>query len=149
MLSESRWSVRLSSAPHRACRAGFSLVELIVVIVIIGMLAGVVAVRTRSYLVKSKQNAAKLEVAKISEAIDAYYAAYSRYPTNEEGLAILTQPSDEFVDGLLSKVPLDPWGNDYVYNVPGEAGAYEVFALGEDGREGGDGANKDIRSDER
>ena len=129
-------------------RPAFSLVELIVVIVIIGMLAGIVAVKTRSYLVKSRQNAARVEIAKIIEAIDSFYAVTQRYPSNDEGLAVLAEPSEDFVDGLLSKVPQDPWGNEYVYNVPGEDGPYEVFALGADGREGGEGPDKDIRSDE-
>ena len=129
-------------------RHGFSLVELIVVIIIIGMLAGLVAVRTRSYLVKSRQEAARVEIRKIVDAIQAYEGYMTRYPTNDEGIAVLAEPNEEFVDGLLTKVPKDPWGNDYVYNVPGENGPFEVFSLGGDGREGGEGEDKDIRSDE-
>jgi len=149
-------SVELDSARSRnsrrgqnsaSRRSGFSLVELIVVIIIIGMLAGLVAVRTRSYLVKSRQEAARVEIRKIVDAIQAFEGYQTRYPTNEEGLEILATPSDDFVDGLLSKVPTDPWGNPYVYNVPGENGPFEVFSLGADGREGGEGEDKDIRSD--
>jgi len=129
-------------------RAAFTLLELMVVIVIIGLLAGLVTVRTRSYLVLSKQNAAKVEIAKITEALEAYYAVHGRYPANEEGLAALVEKSDSFPDGLLSKVPKDPWKNDYVYNCPGHSSAFEVISYGADGREGGEGENKDIRSDQ-
>jgi general secretion pathway protein G len=127
---------------------GFSLVEVMVVVVIIGILAGLVAVRTRSYLIASKQNAAKVEIAKITQALDTFYAAHDRYPANEEGLQVLTQKSTAFTDGLLNKVPLDPWKHAYQYNCPGRKSAYEVICLGADGREGGEGAERDISSED-
>lgn len=129
-------------------RRGFSLVELIVVMVIIGLLAGLVAIRTRSYLISSKQNAAKSEIATIVRALETFYADQSRYPTNEEGIAILVEPTTSFPDGFLTKVPMDPWKNNYEYVSPGSNGAYEVICLGGDGREGGTGAETDISSDE-
>ena len=129
-------------------RAAFTLLELMVVIVIIGLLAGLVTVRTRSYLVLSKQNAAKVEIAKVVEALEAYYAVHGRYPTNEEGFAVLVERSDSFPDGLLSKIPKDPWKNEYVYNCPGRHSAFEVISYGADGREGGEHENKDIFSDQ-
>lgn len=128
-------------------RAAFTLLELMVVIVIIGLLASLVTVKTRSYLVVSKQNAAKVEVAKIVEALEAYYAVHGRYPTNEEGFTVLVEKSNTFPDGLLSKIPKDPWKNDYVYNCPGRNSAFEVICYGADGREGGENENKDIFSD--
>ena len=127
-------------------RSAFSLVELMVVIVIIGLLAGTATVGVRSYLVRSKQSVAKSEIAKIVQALETYYAEYDRYPTSDEGLEALTTPSDEFTDGLLTQLPSDPWGNAYEYLNPGRDTAFEVISYGADGREGGDGAEKDFSS---
>ncbi len=126
----------------------FTLVELMVVIVIIGLLAGAVALGTRSYLISGKQAVAKLEISRICQALDTYYATYDRYPSNDEGIAILAQPSEKFPSRLLSKVPVDPWGHSYEYVQPGRDSAYEVLSFGADGREGGTGADKDISSTE-
>ena len=132
--------------PHPRRRYGFTLVELMVVIVLIGLLAGVATVATRNYLIAGKQSVAKLEISNICQAIDTYYAAYDRYPTNDEGLAFLTRPSPKFPDGLLTKMPRDPWGHPYAYIQPGRNVAYEVICYGADGREGGEGADRDISS---
>ena len=129
-------------------RRGFTLLEVMVVIVILGLLAGIVAVKTRSYIVLSKQNAARVEIAKIREALEAFYAVYNRYPTNEEGIKALVDPSERFPQGLLNKVPKDPWGHPYLYNSPGKKGAFDVISYGADGREGGEGADADISSDD-
>ena len=131
------------SAPRRA----FSLVELIVVMVILGMLAGLVAVRTRGYLISSKQNAAKAEIANIVKAIETFYADQSRYPTTDEGIEILVQGTDTWPDGFLNKLPRDPWKNPYEYVSPGSTEPYEVICLGADGREGGEGENRDFSSE--
>ena len=125
-------------------RKAFSLMELMVVIVILGLLSGLVVLKTRTYLVSSKQNAARVEIAKICEALEVFYSVHDRYPTNEEGIDILVKPSEEFSDGLLSKLPLDPWKHPYQYNAPGRNGPYEVVCYGADGREGGEGADLDI-----
>jgi general secretion pathway protein G len=119
-----------------------------VVLVILGLMAGIVVFKTRSYLVMSKQNAAKVEIAKICQALETFYAAYDHYPTNEEGLAILASPSEKFTDGILNKVPRDPWGNPYQYNNPGRNGPFDLICYGADGREGGEDANKDITIDD-
>lgn len=129
-------------------RAGFSLVELIVVMVILGMLAGLVAVRTRGYLVSSKQNAAKAEIANIVKAIETFYADQGRYPTTDEGLEILVEGTDSWPDGFLNKLPRDPWKNPYEYISPGSTQPYEVVSLGADGREGGEGENADFTSED-
>ena len=127
-------------------RAGFSLVELMVVIVIIGLLAGVSTISVRTYLIRGKQNVARLEVSKICQAIDTFYSHFDRYPTAEEGIAVLATKSDTFPDGILSKAPIDPWGYPYEYLVPGRSGPYEVISYGADHREGGSGADGDIAS---
>lgn len=129
-------------------RAGFSLVELMVVVVIIGLLAGAVSMSVRSYLIRGKRNVAKLEIAKICEAIDTYYSEFDKFPSNDEGLAALIEQTRTFPDGLLSKVPTDPWGNAYQYNHPGRNRPYEVICYGAGGREGGENAEADISSDD-
>ncbi len=133
-------------SPSRATFA-FSLVELIVVMVIIGLLASLVAIRTRSYLIASKQNAARAEIALIVKALETFYADQGRYPTNEEGIAILAEGTSAFPDGFLTKLPKDPWKNAYEYVSPAENGPYEVISLGGDGREGGEAGDRDISSE--
>ncbi len=128
-------------------RAAFSLVELIVVMVIIGMLAGLVAVRTRSYLIASKQNIAKAEIANMVKALESFYADQGRYPSNDEGLEILVDGTSSFPDGFLPKIAKDPWDRLYEYVSPGRESVYEVMCLGADGKEGGEGADRDISSE--
>lgn len=136
---------RLDSSPRK--RRGFSLVELIVVMVILGMLAGLVAMNTRGTLFKSKQQVAKSEIATIVNALEIYYANEGRYPTANEGLEVLAEDSDSFPGGILKKLPRDPWKNPYEYLVPGNEDPFEVICLGADGREGGDGENSDLSSE--
>jgi general secretion pathway protein G len=132
------------SSPPRAARHGFSLVELMVVIVIIGLLSGVVTISARSYLIRGKQTVAKLEIAKLAQAIDTFYGHFDRYPTNEEGIAVLIEKTDAFPDGLLNKIPLDPWGQAYEYNYPGRSGPYDLVCYGADHEEGGAGGDADL-----
>ena len=108
-------SRRSAYRPQR--RSAFSLVELIVVMVIIGMLAGIVTISTRKYLLSASRNTAKAEIARIVGAIDSFYAEMQRYPSNEEGLAILAEGTDESPGGYLKKIPKDPWKRDYEYNL--------------------------------
>ncbi len=138
--------IREQEPGDRKKRRGFTLLEIMVVVVIIGLLAGLVTVRTRSYLLVSRQNAAKAEISKMVDALEAFYAVQNRYPTNEEGLAALVEKTSKFPDGLLNKVPKDPWSNDYVYNCPGRTSAYEIICYAADGREGGENENADIVS---
>jgi general secretion pathway protein G len=132
---------------HRLAARAFSLVELMVVLIIIGLLAGMVTINARSYLLNARKHTARQEIATIVKALSTYYATYARYPTNEEGLAILTKPSDKIPEPLLDGKLVDPWGHEYQYNCPGSKSAFEVISYGADGREGGDGANADISSD--
>ncbi len=138
------------SSDHRRAgiaAAGFSLVEVMIVIVIIGMLAGLVAVNVRGSLTKARQNAARKDISVIVETLDMFWAEFHRYPTNDEGLTILAQPSDPSAEPLLKDVPLDPWKRPYIYNAPGREGPFEVLCLGADQKEGGTGAAADISSD--
>ncbi|MEM6473865.1 MAG: type II secretion system major pseudopilin GspG [Planctomycetota bacterium] len=128
-------------------RKAFTLVELMVVIVIIGLLSGVVTFSIRGYLIRSKQNVAKMEISKIVQALETFYTTYDRYPSNEEGLAVLSQPNADFPEGILTFLPLDPWGYDYEYISPGRARPFEVTSYGSDHREGGTGAAEDLSSD--
>lgn len=130
----------------RPKRAGFSLVEIMVVIVIIGLLSGVVTVSVRTYLIKGKQTVARMEIAKVAQAIDTFYGHFDRYPTNEEGIGVLAQKTDAFPDGLLNKLPVDPWGYAYEYNYPGRNGPYDLVSYGADHAEGGTGADADLTS---
>jgi general secretion pathway protein G len=131
---------------RRKRRRGFSLVEVMIVIVIMGLLAGVVTVNVRGYLTKAKQNTARNEIATIVKALDTYYGMYSKYPDNNEGIGVLTKASEKIPESLLSAEPVDPWGNPYQYNSPGTDGPYDVICYGADGREGGQGVDADITS---
>ena len=135
-------------AGHRACRSGFSLMELMVVIVIIGLLAGTVTISVRSYMTAARRNTAKMEIAKIAEALDMYYDNELKgYPSTADGLAVLSKPTDKFPDAYLKGKLTDPWGNAYDYIVPGPGREpFEILCYGSDGKEGGTGGAKDISS---
>ena len=116
---------------------GFTLLELLVVIVIIGLLAGYVAPRYFSQVGKSEIQVARVQIDALEKALDQYRLDNRRYPTAEEGLAA--------VEPYLKKaLPSDPWGRQYMYRVPGQRGDYEVFSYGRDGKAGGNGEDADI-----
>jgi general secretion pathway protein G len=137
----------MSYKKQRTLNRAFSLVEVMIVIVIIGMLAGVVTVNVRSYIDKARKNTAKQEIATIVAAIETFYSITSRYPTNDEGLDVLVTSSDTFPEPPLKKLPRDPWGNEYAYRCPGSVGDFEVVSFGKLGREGGTGTEADLSSD--
>src|SRR5215813_7394525 len=122
---------------HRKC-GGFTLLELLVVIVIIGLLAGYVAPRYFSQVGKSEIQVARAQIDSLEKALDAYRLDMRRYPSTEEGLAALvTRPATAptWSGPYLKKgVPADPWGNAYVYRAPGQKGEFELFSYGRDGR---------------
>lgn len=138
---------------HERCRdeAGFTLIEMLVVITIIGLIMALVGPRVLNYLSESKAKAAKIQIESFSSALDLFYLDSGRYPTTSEGLAGLVQRpgNDPAWNGPYLKtgmVPADPWGNAYVYRAPGEHGAYDIMSLGSDGQEGGTGTASDITS---
>jgi len=131
--------------------AGFTLIELLVVLVILGLLAAIAAPRAVRYLGGAKSDAAKLQIESLGAALDLYKLDVGRYPSSSEGLEALVEApsSTERWNGPYTKgntVPLDPWGYPYVYEFPGENGAYDLFSLGADNAEGGEGEDRDITS---
>jgi general secretion pathway protein G len=133
-------------SPRQFKSTGFSLIELTAVLALMALLATFVTLSVRHVMVKAKQNAARSQIAALRDAVEKYYLDTSHYPTNDEGLALLTQSPGKKMDPLLRQVPLDPWNHAYVYLCPGKSEPYEIISLGADGREGGDGADMDISS---
>lgn len=135
----------------RFFQQGFTLVELLVVLAILALLAGLVGPQVMKFLGSSKTKTAKLQIEELSGALDLYRLEVGRYPTSNEGLDSLVQkPSDSanWNGPYLKKpqVPKDPWGFEYHYRAPGEHGAFDIYALGADNAEGGDGENQDVFS---
>lgn len=145
MLCSCNRNVRRCADGRRNPRNAFSLVELIVVMVILGMLASLVAIKTRGYLAMSRKNAVKAEMATMTQALESFRSTQGRYPSEEEGLQILVDGTDEIPGGLINKVPKDPWKNEYIYTVTD--GGFEIICLGADGREGGEEEDEDFTSD--
>ncbi|MES2089034.1 MAG: type II secretion system major pseudopilin GspG [Pseudomonadota bacterium] len=127
---------------------GFTLLELLVVLVIIGLLAGYVGPKFFAQIGKSEVKTAAAQIDALGKAADQYRLDTGHYPTTEQGLgALWVKPSDEprwWGPYLRKAPPKDPWGREYQYRGPGEHGDYDVFSLGKDGREGGDGEDQDI-----
>jgi general secretion pathway protein G len=130
-------------------QAGFTLIELLIVMIILGLLAALVAPKMFQKVGTSKQKAAKAQIAMLGTALDAYRLDVGAYPTEQEGLeALRKNPGHETWDGpyLPKDIPLDPWGHQYVYHCPGQHGDYDLYSLGGDGQEGGEGENADVVS---
>jgi general secretion pathway protein G len=128
---------------------GFTLVEILVVITIIGLIMGLVGPRVLNYLTESKVKAAKIQIESLASALDLFFLDTGRYPSGSEGLAALVQRpgsipawNGPYLKGGL--VPADPWGNPYIYRAPGQHGTYDLSSYGSDGQEGGTGTAADI-----
>jgi general secretion pathway protein G len=128
---------------------GFTLVELMVVLLVLVMLATIAAPRVTKYLRKAKQQTAKVQVEALSSAVEGFHLDMGRYPTQEETLSVLVQaPSDAASwDGPYIKKReslIDPWGRQYLYRRPGQHSDFDVYSYGADGKEGGEGDDRDI-----
>lgn len=126
----------------------FTLLELLVVLVIIGLLAGYVGPRYFSQIGKSETKTARAQIDALEKALDQYRVDVGHYPSTEQGLAVLNiKPSNEikWAGPYLKKaVPLDPWGNAYMYRQPGEHGELDLFSYGKDGQPGGEADAVDV-----
>jgi general secretion pathway protein G len=133
---------------NRISQRGFTLLELLVVMVIIGLLAGYVGPRFFSQIGKSEVKAARAQIDALEKALDQFRLDIGRYPTTEEGLkALVERPSttSKWSGPYLKKaVPLDPWERPYIYKAPGEHGEYDLSSLGKDGQAGGTEEAADI-----
>jgi general secretion pathway protein G len=130
---------------------GFSLIELLVVLAILGLLAGLVGPQVMKFLGGSKTKTAKLQIEDLSTALDLYHLEVGNYPSSSEGLdALVEKPADasNWNGPYLRKkqVPKDPWGHDFHYNQPGQHGPFDIYSLGSDNVEGGDGEAQDVVS---
>jgi general secretion pathway protein G len=153
---EASWQAEIDAATARARRpcagraAGFTLLELLVVIVIIGLLAGLVAPRYFDQVSKSNTKIARAQIDSLEKALDQYRLDVGSYPTTEAGLAALNvRPTnlERWAGPYLKKaVPADPWGAPYVYKSPGDHGDYDLQSLGSDGQPGGAGEAADVTS---
>jgi general secretion pathway protein G len=130
---------------------GFTLVELMVVVVIIGLLATVVVLNVLPSQDRARIEKARADIGRIEQALEMFRLDMGRYPTTDEGLdALVLPPSDPRLSanypdgGYINRLPDDPWGGPYQYLFPGEHGRFDVFTLGADGRPGGDGPAADI-----
>jgi general secretion pathway protein G len=146
----SRASRAASATRTMRSSAGFTLLELLVVIVIIGLLAAYVAPKYFDKLGKSEVTVAKAQIEALEKSLDMMRLDIGRYPTTEEGLgALTTAPATaaKWNGPYLQKgLPLDPWGHAYQYHAPGSRAEYEIVSLGKDGQPGGTGDNADISS---
>lgn len=126
---------------------GFTLIEVLIVMVILGLLAALVGPKMFGKTGKARQKAAKSQISLFETAIDTYRLDMRKFPADLKELREKPQADGKWEGPYLPKeIPLDPWGNAYVYKTPGEHGAYDIISYGADGIPGGDGENEDIVS---
>ncbi len=133
--------------------SGFTLIEIMVVLIIIGLLAGIVVPRLMGRTEEAKHTKAMVQIKNLQSALDLFKLDNGYYPTTDQGLQALTEkpaigeiPKKWKEGGYMDKVPKDSWGNNYVYISPGVHGDYDLYSYGADGEEGGEGKNADIQS---
>jgi len=136
---------------HSRLTCGFTLLELLVVIVIIGLLASYVGPKYFAQLGKSEVTIAKSQIESFERALDTFRLDTGRYPTSDEGLAVLLNKpanADKWNGPYMKKdIPLDPWGHPYIYKIPGSKHEYQITSFGRDGQPGGTGDDADISSE--
>lgn len=139
----------------RRSEAGFSLIEIMVAVLIMGILATVVTISVIGYVDDARKQTARLNIDNFTQALEFYRVDVGSYPTTDMGLEALVERPSSLPDtaryrqgGYLGKpvLPKDPWGNDYVYVFPGENGAFDIYSMGADGRPGGEDNDADIVS---
>ena len=130
---------------------GFTLIELMAVIVILGILTTIVAINVSPFLNRANLEKARADIAQVEKALETYRFQHYGYPSTNQGLESLITPPDGLrnknlypSDGYLSNLPRDPWGNEYLYLFPGQYTKYDVYSLGADGTPGGEGEDADI-----
>lgn len=134
--------------------SGFTLVELLVVLIILGLVASIAGPNVMKYLGSSKAKTAKLQIKEIGSALELYFLDTGQYPPSEQGLKLLVN-NDASVMGWngpyfkQAQIPLDPWGNNYVYQMPGDHGAFDLMSYGADNQPGGESDDRDINNWER
>lgn len=131
--------------------AGFTLLELLIVMIIIGLLAALIGPKMIGRVGESRQTVAKQQVEGFGSALEMYKLDTTKYPTQEQGLeALVSEPQgvNNWKGPYLKKkfIPKDPWGNEYIYTYPGANGDYDIVSYGADGNTGGDGEDKDVAS---
>jgi general secretion pathway protein G len=142
----------MNTRRYSKLQRAFTLVEILVVVIIIGILASLIVPNVLKHVAESKITAAKSDISTLKGALQAYHLASDAYPTTEQGLnALVTQPSDvsNWKGAYIEKIPNDPWGNPYHYESPGPTGQdYLITSYGSDGKVGGEGDAADITSDQ-
>ncbi len=139
--------MKQSDAKKRKKQAGFTLVEVMVTLVIIGLMATIVVVTVLPMMRKANSQKAAIDIANIGQAIEYYYLDTNHYPEKLEQLLGGSEAGEKArPDGYIKALPNDPWGNPYHYLYPGEHGVYDLWSYGADGEEGGEGDNADITS---
>jgi general secretion pathway protein G len=132
----------------RKTNSGFSLIELIVVLIILGLLAAVVGPAVMKRLRGSRAQIARLQIQEFENALDLFNFDVGRYPTTQEGLQALSENPGNIPNWsgpyLKKKAPKDPWAKEYIYRAPGQHGEFDLYSLGADGVDGGEGDSADI-----
>ena len=131
------------SLPRTILQRGFTLIEIMVVVIILGILVSLIAPNIFGVLDDAEATATKVQIRNIQVALDTYRMNHSRYPTTEEGLEILKNPPDRD-RGYIDVIPKDSWNNEFQYKSPGERGDVDLWSLGRDGQAGGEGLDADI-----